>query len=313
MCVNKVPKHGGFTKLINPFLQNPNLSLKAKGLLAQCKSFPEDWKFNTKGIAKYCKEGVTSVGNTLAELEKHGYAKRVKVRDDHGRFSDYSWEFADQPVFKPESGYPVTDYPLTENPRVEKPVMDNPLTENLTLIKKIYTKKIYTNREREERVCEEVDFSNEHKTPSPSDENYQPEETTPQLRSTPLRNANYSVDGKAVDDIIGYYKENYVPVFNRLKDRCGGEIRRDKILAAYAKSRDGKSYNNDEHLRCDVNLFIENFDDNKYETAKRSNSSRNAESKGNAYQTEAEYWSKRDRQQDTAKPRGIRAINGSND
>lgn len=70
MAVFRVEKTKDFTIMSNHHLRNPNLSLKAKGLLSLMLSLPEDWDYTTKGLAQICKEGVDSIGTALKELER---------------------------------------------------------------------------------------------------------------------------------------------------------------------------------------------------------------------------------------------------
>ena len=45
MAVFRVEKNKGYTVMSNHHLRNKELSLKAKGLLSQMLSLPEDWDF----------------------------------------------------------------------------------------------------------------------------------------------------------------------------------------------------------------------------------------------------------------------------
>ena len=88
MAVFRVEKTKDFTIMSNHHLRNPNLSLKAKGLLSLMLSLPEDWDYTTKGLAQICKEGVDSIGTALKELERYGYLTRRRLRCENGQL----WE-----------------------------------------------------------------------------------------------------------------------------------------------------------------------------------------------------------------------------
>ncbi len=45
MAVFRVEKNNGYTVISNHHLRNKELSLKAKGLLSQMLSLPEDWDY----------------------------------------------------------------------------------------------------------------------------------------------------------------------------------------------------------------------------------------------------------------------------
>ena len=51
MAVFRVEKNRGYTVMSNHHLRNKDLSLKAKGLLSQILSLPEDWDYTLKGLS----------------------------------------------------------------------------------------------------------------------------------------------------------------------------------------------------------------------------------------------------------------------
>ena len=51
MAVFRVEKNQGYTVMSNHHLRNKDLSLKAKGLLSQMLSLPEDWDYTLKGLS----------------------------------------------------------------------------------------------------------------------------------------------------------------------------------------------------------------------------------------------------------------------
>ena len=50
MSVFRVEKNKGYTVMSNHHLRNHALSLKAKGLLSQMLSLPEDWDYTLQGL-----------------------------------------------------------------------------------------------------------------------------------------------------------------------------------------------------------------------------------------------------------------------
>ena len=48
MAVFRVERNTGYTVMSNHHLRNKELSLKAKGLLSQMLSLPEDWDYSSK-------------------------------------------------------------------------------------------------------------------------------------------------------------------------------------------------------------------------------------------------------------------------
>ena len=58
MAVFRVERIKDYTVMSNHHLRNKNLSLKAKGLLSQMLSLPDDWDYTLKGLAAINKESV---------------------------------------------------------------------------------------------------------------------------------------------------------------------------------------------------------------------------------------------------------------
>jgi hypothetical protein len=68
----------------NELLNNPQISLKAKGLYSYLNSKPENWDFSVESIASQVKEGVDSVRAAVHELEGFGYLIREKYQNEKG-------------------------------------------------------------------------------------------------------------------------------------------------------------------------------------------------------------------------------------
>ena len=62
MAVFRVEKNSGYTVMSNHHLRNRALSLKAKGLLSQMLSLPEDWDYTLQGLARINREASTRYG-----------------------------------------------------------------------------------------------------------------------------------------------------------------------------------------------------------------------------------------------------------
>ena len=58
MAVFRVERTAGYTVMSNHHLRNKNLSLKAKGLLSQMLSLPEDWDFTLAGLSYINREKI---------------------------------------------------------------------------------------------------------------------------------------------------------------------------------------------------------------------------------------------------------------
>ena len=58
MAVFRVEKNKGYTVMSNHHLRNKELSLKAKGLLSQMLSLPEDWDYTLAGLSLINREKI---------------------------------------------------------------------------------------------------------------------------------------------------------------------------------------------------------------------------------------------------------------
>ncbi|WP_214788713.1 helix-turn-helix domain-containing protein [Exiguobacterium sp. s21] len=96
--IHRVRKDNNFVMLDKGFLNNSNLSLKAKGLLAYVLSLPDDWVIYTEEIAKHHKDGKAAVLTAFKELESEGHVKRERVRQANGQLQGYKTTVYETPV-----------------------------------------------------------------------------------------------------------------------------------------------------------------------------------------------------------------------
>ena len=61
MAVFRVERNKGYTVMSNHHLRNKELSLKAKGLLSQMLSLPEDWDYTLKGLSLINREKIDAI------------------------------------------------------------------------------------------------------------------------------------------------------------------------------------------------------------------------------------------------------------
>ena len=140
MAVFRVEKNRGYTVMSNHHLRNPDLSLKAKGLLSQMLSLPENWDYTLKGLSSINKESIDAIRTAVWELEKAGYITRRQGRDEKGKMTAIEYTIYEQPqppqLENPTTGNPVLENPMSDNPTTEKPVSENPTQLNKELLNK---------------------------------------------------------------------------------------------------------------------------------------------------------------------------------
>ena len=76
MAVFRVERNTGYTVMSNHHLRNKELSLKAKGLLSQMLSLPEDWDYTLAGLSYINRESIDAIRTAVWGLEKAGYITR---------------------------------------------------------------------------------------------------------------------------------------------------------------------------------------------------------------------------------------------
>ena len=116
MSVFRVEKTRGYTVMSNHHLRNHTLSLKAKGLLSQMLSLPEDWDYTLQGLAQINKESIDAIREAVRELERAGYIKRSRERDKRGCLRGTVYTIYEQPHAEPTLEKPMLDFPTLENP-----------------------------------------------------------------------------------------------------------------------------------------------------------------------------------------------------
>ncbi|WP_299448746.1 DUF6017 domain-containing protein [uncultured Phascolarctobacterium sp.] len=122
MPVFRVEKNKGYTVMSNYHLRDKSLSLKAKGLLSQILSLPEDWDYTLSGLCYINRESKAAIRSAVNELERAGYIERHQTTDEGGKFSSNEYIIHESPISLP----PSLDKPSSENPTTEKPTSENP-------------------------------------------------------------------------------------------------------------------------------------------------------------------------------------------
>lgn len=109
--VFRVEKNKNYTTISNHHLQDRNLSLKAKGLLTLILSLPPNWDMTLKGLVSLSGDGVDSVRSGIQELEKAGYLRRSRSRNNLGQLLC--------------TEYTIYEHAVTENVASETEIDDN--------------------------------------------------------------------------------------------------------------------------------------------------------------------------------------------
>ena len=135
MAVFRVERNTGYTVMSNHHLRNKELSLKAKGLLSQMLSLPEDWDYTLAGLSYINRESIDAIRTAVWELEKAGYITRRQGRDEKGKMTAIEYTIYEQPQ-PPELDCPVLENPTADNPTTENPTQLNKDIQRTDLPKK---------------------------------------------------------------------------------------------------------------------------------------------------------------------------------
>lgn len=79
MPVIRVNKSKDYVTMSNYHFKEKDMSLKAKGLLSEMLSLPDNWDYSIRGLVAINKENESSIKSTLEELKKFGYLKITKL------------------------------------------------------------------------------------------------------------------------------------------------------------------------------------------------------------------------------------------
>ena len=228
MSVFRVEKNKGYTVMSNHHLRNHTLSLKAKGLLSQMLSLPDDWDYTLQGLAQINKESIDAIREAVRELERAGYIKRSRERDERGCLRGTVYTIYEQPHAEP----------TPEEPTQEKPMLDLPTLENPTQLNTESTKK----RKRQSKdlsITDSIPFPSGFPD-APTQKRTEAKETFESYRELILENIDYDVlasdphvDREQLDEIVDLVQETVCSTRSRIRvagNDYPAEVVRSKLL-----------------------------------------------------------------------------------
>ena len=201
MAVFRVERNKGYTVMSNHHLRNKELSLKAKGLLSQMLSLPEDWDYTLKGLSLINREKIDAIREAIKELERAGYIVRSRERDEKGRLRGADYVIFEQPQ-PPTPDLPTLENPTLDNPTQEKPTLEKPTLENPTQLNKDIQRTDLPKKEKSNTdlsSTHSIPFHSLNPLPYDGDEAAEPPE-----RKRTERNDAYRVYEEIIKDNIAY-------------------------------------------------------------------------------------------------------------
>lgn len=132
MAIFRTEKTKDYTVMSNYHLKDKKISLKAKGLLSQMLSLPEDWDYTMNGLCWLNKESLDAIRSAIRELEGAGYIVRSRERDSQGRLRGAEYVIYEKPrkSSKDEAAAPTPEEPTWGAPMQENPTLVPPVQEN---------------------------------------------------------------------------------------------------------------------------------------------------------------------------------------
>ena len=255
MSVFRVEKTRGYTIMSNHHLRNHTLSLKAKGLLSQMLSLPDDWDYTLQGLAQINKESIDAIREAVRELERAGYIERSRERDERGCLRGTMYTIYEQPRTEPTPEDPAQALPTLDHPTLEKPTLDFPTLENPTQLNTKSTKK--RNRQRKDlSITDSIPFLSGF-SESPTQKRMETKETFESYRELILENIDYDVlssdphvDREQLDEIAQLVQETVCSTRSRIRvagNNYPAEVVRAKLLKL-----------NSEHIRFVMDCLKQN-------------------------------------------------------
>lgn len=137
MAVLRKEKRNSYTVIDNEIFKDNTLSMKAKGLLCQMLSLPDNWNYSIAGLTTLVSDGESAVRSALKELKDAGYFRREQVRKD-GKIAKIEYVISE---YKNCENL-VVDFPQQENLKQENQaqlITNNNKVTNSSSKKEIYT------------------------------------------------------------------------------------------------------------------------------------------------------------------------------
>ena len=98
MAVFRINKNKDYVSMCKFHLKEKNMSLKAKGLLSEMLSLPDDWDYSVTGLTKINVESRNSINSILNELEEFGYLKRSR-NYVNGKIANWTYDIYEKPLY----------------------------------------------------------------------------------------------------------------------------------------------------------------------------------------------------------------------
>ncbi len=148
MPVFRVSKNRDFTVIANSVFKDRRLSAKAKGILVEMLSLPENWDYTLKGLTTLFSDGIDSIRQGIKELEENGYIVRERKRDARGRLGGMEYVIYETPE-KAVENIVENSSPEQSAPMIAEPTEDIPAQDESAENKAMLYKELNKSRTKE--------------------------------------------------------------------------------------------------------------------------------------------------------------------
>lgn len=98
MSVFRVNKTKDYVTMSKYHFKEKKMSLKAKGLLSEMLSLPDEWDYSVVGLSEINLESRNSINSILNELEEFGYLKRSR-NYVNGKIANWTYDIYEKPLY----------------------------------------------------------------------------------------------------------------------------------------------------------------------------------------------------------------------
>jgi len=137
-----------FSIMSNAVIRDSRLSYRARGVLLEILSRPDNWRVSGDSLARSGKEGRDAILTALKELRDCGYIRTETKRLENGRFETNNYVY-DTPQDVSGSISPSPEIPTLVQPSPEKPEPEKPGLDNQGSLEELSKKNLDTDSEFE--------------------------------------------------------------------------------------------------------------------------------------------------------------------
>ena len=231
MPVFRVSKNRDFTVIANSVFKDRRLSAKAKGILVEMLSLPENWDYTLKGLTTLFSDGIDSIRQGIKELEENGYIVRERKRDARGRLGGMEYVIYETPEKTVENSV-ENSAPEQSSPMIAEPTEDFPAQGESAEDKAMLYKELNKSRTKETITHESNPYQSITDEAAPDVMGYD------EARETVKENIEYGILSERypverLDEIVDIASEALCSkrsVFSLGKDTYPYELVKDRLL-----------------------------------------------------------------------------------